>query len=107
LPAAVSFIRLANHEKLRGEVSWTYFPLLVVILTNLSVSQTPPLVAELMFEDVYANVFAGKVLEAVLGPRPSLRYMNGNTALVSDSRQAVHADLEWRHPHAPFALTIR
>ena len=57
-------------------------------------------------QDIYANPFAGDVLESILGPRPKLIYLNGNTALVSKLRQDVHGDLEWRHPHAPFALTI-
>ena len=45
-------------------------------------------------------------MEAVLRPMATQRYLNGNTALVSDHKQAVHADLEWRHPYAPFALTL-
>ncbi|GFZ43380.1 hypothetical protein JCM24511_01100 [Saitozyma sp. JCM 24511] len=59
-----------------------------------------------MFEDIFANQFAGPVLEGMLGPKPVLWYLNGNTALKSESRQDVHADLAWRHMHHTFGLVV-
>jgi hypothetical protein len=43
----------------------------------------------------------------MLGPRPVLWYLNGNTALKSESRQDVHADLAWRHMHHTFGLVVK
>lgn len=66
----------------------------------------PPLTRWLL-QDIFANQFAGPILEGMLGPRPVLWYLNGNTALKSESRQDVHADLAWRHMHHTFGLVVK
>ncbi|CAK7201575.1 hypothetical protein SEUCBS139899_004281 [Sporothrix eucalyptigena] len=71
-----------------------------------NMSQGPPLDPDLLFEDIWANVPASAVLSAVLGPKPHVNYVNGNTALggFGDARQRVHADLFFNHAQFPFAV---
>ncbi|KJR86097.1 phytanoyl-CoA dioxygenase family protein [Sporothrix schenckii 1099-18] len=71
-----------------------------------NMSQGPPLEPELLFDDIWANVPAAAVLSAVLGPKPHVNYVNGNTALggFGDARQRVHADLFFNHAQFPFAV---
>merc|ERR1711939_725374 len=69
-----------------------------------NVSQYPPVVTDMMYKDVYANPIAGAVLAALLGPRPKLRYLHGNTALKGVGRQDVHSDLFFDSPNYPFAI---
>lgn len=71
-----------------------------------NMSQGPPLDPELLYEDIWANVPASAVLSAVLGPKPHVNYVNGNTALggFGDARQRVHADLFFNHAQFPFAI---
>jgi ectoine hydroxylase-related dioxygenase (phytanoyl-CoA dioxygenase family) len=59
-----------------------------------------------MYEDVWANKPASTVLSAILGPRPRVNYVNGNTALggYDGARQRVHADLTFNHAEFPFAI---
>ena len=69
-------------------------------------SQGPPLSPELMYSDIWANQPAATVLEAILGPKPHVNYVNGNTALggFHGARQRVHADLTFNHAQMPFAV---
>lgn len=69
-------------------------------------SQGPPLDPELLYEDIWANVPTTAVLSAVLGPKPHVNYVNGNTALggFGDARQRMHADLFFNHAQFPFAI---
>jgi hypothetical protein len=69
-----------------------------------NITQPPPYKTELMFDTIWANPFAAAVGAAILGPRPHIHYANGNTALRSEGRQPVHADLGERHLRFPFAL---
>lgn len=71
-----------------------------------NITQLTPSVPELMFEDVWANPFAAGILSAILGPRPTITFARGNTALKSTDRQPVHSDLEFAHPLFPFAIAI-
>lgn len=71
-----------------------------------NMSQAPPLDPTLMYTDIWANGPAAAVLQCVLGPKPIVNYVNGNTALggFHGSRQAVHADLSFNHAQFPFAI---
>ena len=62
-------------------------------------SQGPPLKPELMYEDIWANGPATTVISSILGPKPHVNYVNGNTALggFNGARQNVHADLTFNH----------
>lgn len=71
-----------------------------------NMDQAPPLIPDLMFEDVWANPSAVSILSAILGPSPVAHYANGNTALKSTSRQPVHSDIEKPHPLYPFAYAV-
>ncbi len=60
-----------------------------------------------MFTDVWANELAATVLSHILGPRPHVNYVNGNTALGGfdqRARQNVHADLTFNHARFPFGI---
>jgi len=69
-------------------------------------SQGPPLHPELMYADVWANAPAATVIANILGPKPHVNYVNGNTALggFGGARQRVHADLVHNHAQFPFAI---
>ncbi|KAK5189614.1 hypothetical protein LTR99_006147 [Exophiala xenobiotica] len=70
-----------------------------------NMSQGPPLSTDLMYEDIWANSPADQVLSYILGPRPCVNYVNGNTALGGfNARQRVHADLTFNHGTFPFAI---
>ncbi|KAL1891836.1 hypothetical protein Sste5346_007380 [Sporothrix stenoceras] len=71
-----------------------------------NMSQGPPLDPTLMYEDVWANKPAATVLSSLLGPRPTVTYVNGNTALggFNGARQRIHADLTFNHAQFPFAI---
>lgn len=68
----------------------------------------PPLTDErLLFEDVYANGFVHEIAKAYLGPGINLHLLTGNCAMPrTEERQAVHRDLPWIAPEAPFVLNM-
>ncbi len=54
---------------------------------------------------------ATHITSTVLGPRPKLTFMSGNTAMpptedIPPQRQPVHADADFQHPSHPFALVV-
>lgn len=59
-----------------------------------------------LLSDIQANPFAVAVCEAVMGPRPVLRYHKANTNFPGESRQPVHSDVHYEHPRACFALAV-
>ena len=70
-----------------------------------NISHPPPFKEEFMFADIWANPFANAVISALLGPRPRVGYVNGNTALPrTHGRQNVHADLYWQYGSLPAAM---
>jgi Phytanoyl-CoA dioxygenase (PhyH) len=71
--------------------------------------QAPPPAKELMYKDVWANSFVCAALAAVLGPRPTVHYAMGNTALQASPSgwQPVHSDCEFAHPvYYPWAYVV-
>lgn len=72
-----------------------------------NMDQAPPLIPDLMFQDVWANPFACSILQNVLGPELVCHYANGNTALgPATGRQPVHSDIDKPHPLFPFAYVL-
>ena len=70
-----------------------------------NISQSPPYTKEYMFEDIWANRLTISVIESILGPKPHVNYVNGNTALPrTHGRQEVHADLSFNYGMHPFAM---
>jgi len=69
-------------------------------------SQGPPLEPSLMYSDIWANGPAVSVMSALIGPKPRVNYVNGNTALGGfiGARQPVHADITWNHAKFPFGI---
>ena len=72
-----------------------------------NMDQAPPLISELMYQDVWANPIACSILKATLGSEIRCHYANGNTALgPAKGRQPVHADINKPHPLFPFAMVL-
>lgn len=54
---------------------------------------------------------ATHITSAVLGPKPKLTFMSGNSAMpptagMTPQRQPVHSDADFAHPQHPFALVV-
>jgi ectoine hydroxylase-related dioxygenase (phytanoyl-CoA dioxygenase family) len=47
-----------------------------------------------------------QITNALLGPRPRMTFLSGNTALKSTQSQPVHCDADFDHPQIPFALVV-
>ncbi|KAH3957360.1 hypothetical protein HBI38_178300 [Parastagonospora nodorum] len=76
-----------------------------------NIQQDPPMTAEWFSEDIYTNRIVTQVTSTALGPKPSLRFISGNTALpaTEDSppaSQPMHNDADFDHPSIPFALVV-
>ncbi|KAK5309050.1 hypothetical protein LTR93_012275 [Exophiala xenobiotica] len=71
-----------------------------------NMSQGPPLEPSSMFDDIWANGPAVSVISSILGPKPHVNYVNGNTALGNfrGARQRVHADLTFNHGSFLFSI---
>jgi len=59
---------------------------------------------------MWPDNLATQITSTVLGPRPKLTFMSGNTAMPHTAgvsqRQPVHSDADFAHPQHPFALVI-
>jgi hypothetical protein len=83
--------------------------------TTGNIQQDPPPFQPYLFEDVLLNPQAIAVTSALLGPGLRNVMYSGNTALPSDARQPVHADighlwpsevLELAHPAAQLVVNV-
>ncbi|XP_014562599.1 hypothetical protein COCVIDRAFT_32476 [Bipolaris victoriae FI3] len=76
-----------------------------------NIQQDPPMAEEWFSNEIYINPIVTQVTSTKLGPRPSLRFMSGNTALPPTetsppASQPTHNDADFDHPSIPFALVI-
>ncbi|KAF7506934.1 hypothetical protein GJ744_011065 [Endocarpon pusillum] len=76
-----------------------------------NIRQDPPLTKEHFEPSIFLNPIATQVTSAVLGPRPRLSFVSGNTALSpsadsSPQSQPTHSDADIKHPDCPFALVL-
>lgn len=76
-----------------------------------NVQQDPPPFPPYLFRDVLANDFAIQVTREILGNGMYNAFYSGNTAMPSDQRQPVHADMGQLWPnqevaHPPYALVV-
>ena len=76
-----------------------------------NIQQDPPLTHEHFQKDIFLNPLATQVTSSILGPKPRLSFVSGNSALppTPDSppqSQPVHSDADFDHPHCPFALVV-
>lgn len=83
--------------------------------TSGNIQQNPPPQAEYLFADVLLNEQAIAVTSAILGPGLKNVMYGGNTALPSEARQPVHADvgqlwppgvLDAPHPAAQLVVNV-
>ncbi|TVY29665.1 Kanamycin B dioxygenase [Lachnellula hyalina] len=76
-----------------------------------NIQQNPPLVKRYFDPNIFLNPLATQTTSSLLGPRPRLSFISGNSALppAPDSEpqsQPVHSDADFEHPRSPFALVI-
>ncbi|KAH6882643.1 hypothetical protein BKA58DRAFT_407793 [Alternaria rosae] len=76
-----------------------------------NIQQDPPMTQEWFSDEIYANPIVTQVTSTTLGPRPSLRFISGNTALPPTASsppasQPTHNDADFDHPSIPFALVV-
>lgn len=95
---------LSDYEALRNWPGRTFNQ--GTAMTNIS--QTPPLVDELFYEEIYANRHMISILENIIGPRPQLGMLTSNLSLPSDetARQAVHSDAYADFLAFPYAMEV-
>lgn len=60
---------------------------------------------------IFFNPLATQVTTSVLGPKPRLTFLSGNSALppvpgTKAQSQPVHTDADFDHPESPFALVV-
>lgn len=76
-----------------------------------NVQQDPPPFPPFLFRDVLANDLVIQVTKSILGAGLFNAFYSGNTAMPSESRQPVHADMGQLWPnlevaHPPYALVV-
>ncbi|KZF23021.1 phytanoyl-CoA dioxygenase family protein [Xylona heveae TC161] len=76
-----------------------------------NIQQDPPLTPPYFSPSIFLNPIATQVTTSVLGPRPRLTFISGNTALpptesAAAKSQPVHSDADFDHPDCPFALVV-
>ncbi|EOA86762.1 uncharacterized protein SETTUDRAFT_88610 [Exserohilum turcica Et28A] len=76
-----------------------------------NIQQDPPMTADWFSSDIYTNPIVIQVTSTALGPKPSLRFVSGNTALPPTEAsppvsQPTHNDADFDHPSIPFALVV-
>lgn len=76
-----------------------------------NIQQDPPTTQEYFETSIVLNPLATQVTSTVLGPRPRLSFVSGNSALppapdLPPQSQPVHSDADFDHPNCPFALVV-
>ncbi|RDW84381.1 hypothetical protein BP6252_01971 [Coleophoma cylindrospora] len=76
-----------------------------------NIQQDPPMTEKYFEGSIIVNRLATQVTSSVLGPRPRLSFISGNSALPPSAStppqsQPVHSDADFEHPHSPFALVV-
>ncbi|KAF2027706.1 phytanoyl-CoA dioxygenase family protein [Setomelanomma holmii] len=76
-----------------------------------NIQQDPPMTKKWFNEAIYTNPIVTQITSTALGPKPSLRFVSGNTALPPTEKsppasQPTHNDADFDHPSIPFALVI-
>ena len=76
-----------------------------------NIQQDPPTTKQYFEPSIFLNPLATQVTSSILGPRPRLSFLSGNTALppTPDSppqSQPIHSDADIDHPNCPFALVV-
>ncbi|PMD44857.1 hypothetical protein L207DRAFT_551817 [Hyaloscypha variabilis F] len=76
-----------------------------------NIQQDPQLTKRYFDKEIFLNPLATQVTSSVLGPRPRLSFISGNSALppspgVQQTAQPTHSDADFAHPSSPFALVV-
>ena len=80
-------------------------------LIESNIQQDPPTSKKYFDTSIFLNPLAIQVTSSVLGPRPRLSFVSGNSALPPTPEsppqsQPVHSDADFDHPNCPFALVV-
>jgi ectoine hydroxylase-related dioxygenase (phytanoyl-CoA dioxygenase family) len=76
-----------------------------------NIQQDPPSTKQYFEPSIFLNPLATQVTSSILGPRPRMSFLSGNSALppTPDSppqSQPIHSDADFDHPNSPFALVV-
>lgn len=77
-----------------------------------NIQQDPPLLSKYFSPSIFFNPLATQVTSSVMGPRPRLTFVSGNTAMPPETdadrglAQPTHSDADFVHPNCPFALVV-
>jgi ectoine hydroxylase-related dioxygenase (phytanoyl-CoA dioxygenase family) len=76
-----------------------------------NIQQDPPLTSRYFSREIFLDPLATQVTSSVLGPRPRLSFISGNSALppsagIEPKAQPTHSDADFAHPNSPFALVV-
>ncbi|KAG9962738.1 phytanoyl-CoA dioxygenase family protein, partial [Aureobasidium melanogenum] len=76
-----------------------------------NIQQDPPMTKSHFNSSIFLNPLTTQVTTSVLGPKPRLTFMSGNSALppvpgLTPQSQPVHTDADFDHPESPFALVV-
>lgn len=80
-------------------------------LRDRNIQQDPPLLKFWFDREIFLNPLATQVTSSILGPKPRLSFISGNSAMppsadVKPQSQPVHSDADFLHPSSPFALVV-
>ncbi|KEQ68392.1 hypothetical protein M436DRAFT_58482 [Aureobasidium namibiae CBS 147.97] len=76
-----------------------------------NIQQDPPMTRAHCYPSIFLNPLATQVTTSVLGPKPRLTFVSGNSALppmngIEPQSQPVHTDADFDHPESPFAVVV-
>jgi hypothetical protein len=76
-----------------------------------NIQQDPPATKQYFEPSIFLNPIATQVTSSILGPRPRLSFLSGNTTLpptpdCPPQSQPIHSDADIDHPNCPFALVV-
>ena len=101
-----------NYNK--GFVTSSLFPILshhLIDFMKRNIQQDPPLTQKFFDREIFFNPLATQVTSSIIGPRPRLSFISGNSALPptegeTPKAQPTHSDADFQHPSSPFAMVI-
>jgi hypothetical protein len=76
-----------------------------------NIQQDPPTTKQYFHPSIFLNPLATQVTSSILGPRPRISFVSGNSALPPTpgsppQSQPIHSDADIDHPNCPFALVV-
>jgi len=84
---------------------------LLIHICERNIQQDPPLTKAFFDREIFLNPLASQITSSILGPKPRLSFISGNSALpptpaIAPQAQPTHSDADFAHPSSPFALVV-